>query len=266
MNQFSELISVLLPVSSFDEYFPIAIDSILNQSYSNFELIVLVNGVDDHEYEKISAVCCSDFRVKLIRLNLRGLVFALNYGLELASGKYIARMDADDISSSDRFLKQIDFFSKNPNFSVVGGRVELIDENGNLLMKKFNFYKTNAEIYNVLPYRNPLCHPGLMFVRQSLIDIGGYKFSFMSEDHELFIRMMRAGYEFFNIDYPVLQYRRHGAQITNSSKSFTHFVEISAFMYMYFMRTLNAKYILGMLVVFPPFRYARNWLRNVISK
>lgn len=260
------LISVLLPISRLDEYFELALASIFNQTYSKFEVLVLANGVSDDEYSRISQLCSIDSRVVLYRLTLRGLVFALNYGIDRAAGTYIARMDADDISALSRFEEQVKFLQANPDYGVVGGRVNLIDGLGSQLGRKFKFYSGNDQIYKVLPFRNPMCHPGLMFRKLALLNVLGYRFGFMSEDHEMFIRMMQAGIKFENIDHLVLSYRRHDAQITDISNAAKHFSEISSFMWMHFYNTKRFKYLLGALAVHPLVRRVRGYLLGFLSK
>lgn len=257
------LISVLLPVGNFNAFFREAVNSVLNQTYSHFEVLVLANGVSDDDFERILEVVRGDERVRVIRLHLSGLVFALNYGLEHAQGLLLARMDADDVSDLFRFERQVNFLENNPDYDVVGGRVQLIDEEGRVINSQFKYYKESEDICKVLPYRNPLCHPGLMFRKDSILKIGGYKFGFMSEDHEMFIRLMLAGANFYNIDAIVLSYRRHAAQVTDFSKASRHFSEISAFMWMYFWNTKRVGFLIGAIAVFPAVRRLRHILNGI---
>lgn len=261
-----QLISVLLPISRLDGFFEKALSSILMQSHSNFELLILANGVEDDEYDEIKKICSNDDRVKIYRIKLRGLVFALNYGIELSSGDYIARMDADDVSMPCRFEYQINFLIENSDYGVVGGRVSLVDENDNLVHANFEFFETSDKISKVLPYRNPLCHPALMFKKTALYAVSGYRYGFMSEDHEMFIRMMMQGIKFHNLDLNVLNYRRHQGQITDISRSKKHFSEISSFMWMHFYNTKNFKFLIGAIAVLPLVRRSRSILKGIKEK
>lgn len=253
-----DLVSVLLPISRMDRFFGPAFESLLSQTYQNLEIIILANGMHDDEFDRLRSVCQVEERVKLIRLGLRGLAFALNYGISIARGALIARMDSDDISLSNRIQLQVEFLKKNPDHGVVGGRVVLIDENGTRIPRSYRFFEKDEEIRRVLPYRNPLCHPALMFRKAALLSIDGYKFGFMSEDHEMFLRLMSVGVKFHNIDVPIFKYRRHSAQITDISKSWRHFAEISGFMLMHFLLAPNLKFLVGAGAVFPPIRKLRN--------
>lgn len=246
-------LSVLMPCSRIDSFIDDAITSILKQTYTDFELIIIANGLGS-ENEQLKKLEKSDSRIKVLSTDIKGLVFALNLGLSEASGKYIARMDSDDISLPTRFQRQLEWIEKNIDYDIVGCRVNLIDEGGELLDKKFPFYESNAEIIKILPVRNVLCHPALIFRKESLIRVGGYKYGFMSEDHELFLRMMYCGMKFHNINEVLFLYRRHNNQITAMDKAWKNFIEISAFLLMFAFRDKKYKCLLGVIATFPPVR------------
>ncbi|OAT23449.1 glycosyltransferase [Buttiauxella gaviniae ATCC 51604] len=258
-------ISVVLPCNRIDPYFTDAVNSILTQSFDDFELIIIMNGMTDYDIKDIIPFLESDKRIKLLITNIKGLVFSLNLGISFARGKYIARMDADDISHRDRFIKQIEFLENNSEYDVIGCRIQLIDEHGENLEKKFPFYETSQEITNILPIRNVLCHPALMFRKSSLLDVGGYKFGFMSEDHELFLRMIHKGMKFANLDDNLFYYRRHDGQITSFDNAWKNFYEISSFLFMCSFRDKQFKCLLGIIVVFPPLRKIINFIRRLRS-
>ncbi len=253
-------ISVLMPVARLDKYFESALNSILAQTFCEFELIVLANGCSDTEYSELLKVCSIDKRVILKRLVVCGLMFALNYGIEISRADIIARMDCDDLSFNKRFSLQYDFLKKNKHVDVVGGRIRLIDADGKNLDKSFKYYESHAEIIKVLPYRNPLCHPALMMRKSALLKVWGYRYGLMSEDHEMFIRMMYAGVKFHNISDEILEYRRHPSQITDISKSYDHFCEVSSFLLMYFLKYKELKFLVGAGAIYPPIRKLRNLL------
>lgn len=259
------LISILLPISKVDQFFNGAIESVFGQSYENIELLLLANGVTDDDFSVIRTTAARDPRVRVFRLELRGLAFALNFGIEMARGVLVARMDGDDVSLPERIRKQVQFMVENPGCDVVGGRVFLIDEGGNRLKRQFRFFENDREIKKVLPYRNPMCHPALIFRKSSLVNVGGYKFGYMSEDHDLFIRMMNNGAVFHNIDCPVLEYRRHSSQITNISKANEHFAEISGFLVINLIKSWNWKYFIGVVAISPPLRRIRNYISGFLA-
>ncbi len=257
-------LSVLMPCSRIDSFNEDAINSILNQTYTDFELIIIANGLGE-EKDVLRKFESLDNRVKIISTDVKGLVFALNLGLSEASGKYIARMDADDISLPTRFQRQLEWIENNNDYDIVGCRVTLIDEFGEILEKKFPFYESNADIIKILPIRNVLCHPALIFKKESLLKVGGYKYGFMSEDHELFLRMMLSDMKFYNLDENLFLYRRHNNQITSIDKAWKNFYEISAFLIMFAFRDKVYKCLLGIVVTFPPVRKIYAFWRKVIK-
>jgi len=260
------LVSVLMPCSSYNDFVEIALNSILEQTYSNLEILIVANGVSDEEYVQLDRLKNADNRICLIRTKVKGLVFALNLGIHLSKGEYIARMDSDDISLPLRIEKQVAYLESNTECSVVGCKVGLIDEFGEALTKKFPFYEHHHEIKKILPIRNVLCHPALMFRKSALLNVGCYKFGFMSEDHELFLRMSSSDAIFHNLDMPLFQYRRHSSQITNIKSAWKHFFEISAFLYMHAFLSKQYKCFFGMIVVFPPVRKLYSFFKKHVQK
>lgn len=264
----NNLLTVLMAIHAIDKFTDKAINSILNQSLHNFEFIIVVNGSNSNDVEKYIRCKFSDPRITLIFSRLHGLANSLNLGLQNVSTKYVARMDSDDISHVDRFKFQLDEFLKDDSLDVVGCKVDLIDENDKTLPDKFLFVKESNNIKSMLPIINTLCHPALMFKTQSIVDIGGYKFGFHSEDHEMFLRMAfneQRSYKFINIDKVLFNYRRHSFQLTaNNTKKIS--MEVSTFLYMYFFKTYNVKFLLGILLVSRPMLLIKKLIRKLIRR
>lgn len=256
MNKLHPRISVIMPINKDDGFFASALDSVLNQSFKDFELIIVANQCDDKLWEQILKI--NDDRVFPKRVCMGGLAFALNFGAIHARGEYIARMDADDICLPNRLLSQLSFMDMYPNVDVLGGRVTLINSDGNVLNEVPAFYETHAEIVSTLPYRNPLVHPAVFLRKEILINSGGYKFGFTGEDYELWIRLMLAGKKFHNLNEEVLLYRRHESQMTGSDKSHLIFCDVSAILLMYFLKTKNFLFLFGVLSKIPFVRKIRN--------
>ena len=262
MDKNSPEISCILPLTSFDSFSCIAIESVLNQSFSDFELLLLCNNMELHDFDLFKKKYSDYINIRFFYLNLPGLSFALNYGLNESRGKFIARMDDDDFSFPDRFLLQYKFLVDNPEYCIVGCRVNLIDFDSNTI-GSFPFVESHKKIIKFLPYRNTLCHPALMFRKDTLLKIGGYKFGFMSEDHELFLRVsMVDGNLIHNLDKVLFNYRRHHNQITDSSNRKKHFAEISSFLFLYFLKTKNLKFIFGIFWVLPFIRSLKDLIKR----
>ena len=260
------MLTVLMPISSVDKYLPIALDSIKNQTYTDFVCYLLCSHLEENDLEKLNGLISNDIRFKTYFLKLDGIAFALNFGLNLVETKYVARMDGDDISHPERFQKQINFLEKNEDYVMVGSRVMLIDEDGNEVEQKFKFFNSNKKIRSALKYRMPLCHPAMMFRTSSLRKNKGYMYGNSSEDHELYIRIARDKTSLMeNLPEILLSYRRSESQLTNIQNGSKSFQNIGGFLFTEFLRTLNPKYLIGIIAVHPVLRKIRAFLRQLKS-
>lgn len=204
--------SWLLCAHKLNEYLFQAIDSCLSQTIQDFELVIVVNG-EQREilFKKIQEAYGRDERIKIFLTEGRHLAFSLNLGLHYAASEFIARMDADDISTPDRLEKQIDFMQKNPDISVLGTGVNIIDEHGEFLMKRIPPLD-NKSIKKQLKYRNPIFHPTVMFKKSVIMNEGGYLGGIYAEDYDLWLRLsMREDIKFANLDNVCLSYRSVGS-------------------------------------------------------
>lgn len=204
-------ISVIMPVYNAGSYLSQSIESILNQSFSDFEFLIYNDGSTDNSDHIIRSY--SDKRIRYTNFEQnRGYVHILNRGLNESKGDYIARMDADDISISTRFEEQIAFLEKKPavgicgswfeNFGTISGvaKTPILDEDVKLSL----FYGT------------PVGHPTVM-MRKSMLEKYNLKYEndyLYSEDYELFERAS-AHFSILNIPKVLLQYRKHPTQVTN---------------------------------------------------
>jgi len=256
------LVSILMAVNRLDTFLDASIKSMLEQTLDNFEFIIVANNCEDGLWVYLHTF--TDPRIRLFRISLGGLSNALNFGICQARAKNIARMDADDISLSNRLQVQYDFMLDHPSIVLVGCDSLLIDEQGKALDQKFKFYENNMAIRNMLSIRNTILHPAIMVKTSLMMQMGGYKYGHMSEDHELFIRIARnKNNHFHNIKQVLFCYRRHSGQITDISYARKNFCEISGFLFTEFLLTLNFKYIIGMLVVSPLGRHALSFGRKL---
>ncbi|MEP4093191.1 glycosyltransferase [Reichenbachiella sp.] len=206
-------ISVLLPVYNAEKYLGACLESLLNQSYSDFELIIFNDASTDNSLDIILAY--DDPRIKIINspTNL-GYVAHLNHGIAIAKGKYIARMDADDISMPNRFEKQISFLEQNHDYSICGTWVEPIDQPVEKKIWQLPSEHPAILIHHFF-YNTAIAHPSVMF-RKETIDKHHIRYdpSFMpAEDYELWSRISNFT-KFKNITEPLLKYRQHPDQIS----------------------------------------------------
>lgn len=202
------MISVIMSVYNGEKYLHDAIDSILNQTFTNFEFIIIEDCSSDTTLKILQKYQIQDSRIKIIQKEknkgIAGFIENLNIGLHEATGKYIARMDADDISEPSRFEKQVNFLEQNLAIFIVGSSVQCIDENG----KNINLMTTVAndkEIQHKMFQRIPLFHPVIMFRNNA--EIRYREKMLYCEDYDLYFRLMTGGYKFANLNEPLLKYR-----------------------------------------------------------
>ncbi len=202
------LVSVIM--ATFNEsavFVDASIKSILTQSYQNLELLIMDDSTNEETIECIDKFDVDD-RVKVIRKNNRmGLSGARNVGLANSLGEYIAIMDGDDVSMQDRIMHQVQYLKDNPECYVLGGQMRIIDENGTVISER-HYPVGGIKLKIFAAVRNPISHPTVMF-RRELFD-KGFKYDEtleMSEDLDLWLRVMNADYEIRNLDEFVINYR-----------------------------------------------------------
>lgn len=186
------MISIIMPTYNNARYLSEAIDSILNQTFTDFEFII----VNDHSIDETAAILAryayQDTRIHVIENNKNlGVARTLNRGIGIAQGEYIARMDSDDISLPDRFEKQVVFLDANPDVGVLGTQTLFIDENGQFC-EQMTWEKpaTHNRLVWQLLSATPFCHPSIMMRACCLRKAGGYDPDYPNEDMQLWTRMV----------------------------------------------------------------------------
>lgn len=204
----ADLISVIMPVYNSAQFLRQSIESILGQSYSKFEFIIINDGSEDNSEEIILSYSDPRIRYFVIQPN-KGIVNALNIGLEKACGKYIARMDSDDISKPKRFEIQLAFLKANKRCSIVGSNVKYIDCSGNIASGVSKVPISNDAIQIALPFFSPFAHPTVMGRREVFLK-NRYKHGYLfAEDYKLWSDIL-CQYHGANIRQPLLYYRTYG--------------------------------------------------------
>ena len=182
------LVSVMLPVYNAECYVAEAIESILNQTYNNFEFIIVNDGSSDRSEEVILSI--SDERIRYYRneVNL-GLIGTLNKSISLSSGKYLARMDNDDICLPERLAKQVAFLESHPEVGVLGTAFYNIDKAGEIFSETAFPSQHNLLCWS-LCFFSPLAHPTVMMRRELVQSEGGYKAGIVHcEDYDFWYRL-----------------------------------------------------------------------------
>jgi len=209
------LISVLMPVYNGEKYIEEAIKSVLNQTFTDFELLIINDGSTDKTEEIIFSF--EDKRIRYIKneTNLK-LIATLNKGISICSGKFIIRMDADDICEPQRFEKQIRFMEKHPDTGVCGTWAKVIDSQNNISGKIIN--PTTPEFISIsLLFTIPLVHPSVCF-RASVLKQNLYDNVPHAEDYELW-RRLNDQTKMANLPEYLLQYRWHNSNISKEKQT-----------------------------------------------
>lgn len=202
------LLTVLMPVHDGEAFLQQAIDSILCQSYEDFECLIVDDGSRDRTPEILTANAAKDGRIRVCRLDVNlGTATALNYGLGLARGQFIARMDADDVALPFRLEKQVDFMRHHPEIDVCGSALTVYERPCELWTPPL----THDAVLARMLFECPVFHPTVIMRTSVLRHAGGYLPSFSAaQDYELWCRLaLQHDVRFANIAQPLLQYRTH---------------------------------------------------------
>lgn len=212
MKNNSPLISVIMPVYNAGRYLKQAIRSILNQSYSNFEFIIINDASTDNSLRIINSF--KDRRINIINLHKNvGVAKALNIGLNISQGKYIARMDADDVSLPERLNILRNYLDTHPKTGIVGSWAVEIDQTGKTV-SAVNTLTSDAQIKRQMIYHNPLIHPTVMFRSGLTYTYGNYDEKLNgAEDWDLWLRWGRYT-QISNLPQVLLKYRRYHESVS----------------------------------------------------
>ncbi|MBL7196754.1 MAG: glycosyltransferase [Candidatus Omnitrophica bacterium] len=187
-------ISVIMSVYNSERYLREAFESILNQTFSNFEFIIVDDGSTDKSWEMLKEFKVKDSRIKLIKNeNNIGLTKSLNKALRICRGEYIARQDADDISLPNRLEKELSFLEKNREYGILGSAYREKDEEKDTVNKpKVMLCLRDKEIRKNIIKFNPFCHSSVLFRKKIIGTIGYYNEQFKySQDYELWFRILK---------------------------------------------------------------------------
>jgi len=212
-------VSVIMAVKNGADYLPAAVESILAQTFGDFEFIIIDDGSDDdatkHLLEKFAI---RDARIRLVSRANKGLTRSLNEAMSLATGQFIARMDGDDIALPDRLQKQVTFLIANPHVVLLGGAYELIDGDGRRI-RTWRPAGDDATLQkHCLEGSTPICHPLAMMRADAVRKVGGYDESFaVAQDLDLWLRLGEVGAMACLPDV-LLQYRQHDGSVSEKKQ------------------------------------------------
>lgn len=217
------LISIILPAYNAEKYIGEAINSILNQTYRNFELIIVNDGSTDNTESEILKI--KDDRIQYLFQKNQGMALALNKGISIAKGDFIARQDADDISIKERLEKQINFLIQNKDYALIGTCAKIINENGHFTGRYHNHPYENEVLKFYLLFDNPFVHSSIMFRKEIIRDCGIYneKLHPLIQDFEYWFRIS-GKFKIANISEHLQLYRELNSGISSGTKNFYEIV------------------------------------------
>ncbi len=216
------VVSVIMPVRNGGDYLETAVESILGQSFSSLELIL----VDDHSVDAaISELSTVDPRLLLLENRGRGVSSAFNTGLSRARGEFIARMDADDISLPGRIEQQYRYFQSHPDVDICGACVEIFTDGevagGNMRYQAWlNACRSPGQIHWEMFIESPIPNPTAMFRRAAILRLGGYRDPDWPEDYDLFLRADALGMKMGKPEHILLHWREHAKRLTRTDQRY----------------------------------------------
>ena len=213
------MISVIMSTYKEDErLLRESIESILNQTYRDFEYIIILDYPDNDVHKSvIEEYALKDDRIHFyINEKNMGLTDSLNRGLSLCHGEYIARMDADDISLPDRLERQMKYLEKN-HYDLIGGITEMINENGSLLYNIKSVPTDPKQINKALRYSQCIAHPTWLGRKEVFEKNAGYRHMPLCEDYDFTLRAVLNGFKISNLNEPVLKYRMTSNSVSRSN-------------------------------------------------
>lgn len=210
------LVSVIIPTYNVDKFIKEAIDSIINQSYKNLEIIIVDDCSVDDTFRILKDCESIDKRIRIFRNDINsGISYTLNQALKHAKGEYIARMDGDDISLLNRISSQVNYLESNPNMDLIGTNIIKIDENGSSLSRNSRIIDPDL-INKTLLISSPLAHPTWLGRRGVFTHLKGYRNVAPAEDYDFLLRLTSFGYKFTNINVDGLKLRIREGNTTSS--------------------------------------------------
>jgi glycosyltransferase involved in cell wall biosynthesis len=201
-------VSVHMPVYNAQRYVAEAVESILGQTFTDFEFIILDDGSTDGSPAILRRYAAEDGRIRLVSRPNAGVGKTRNECLAMARGEYFAVMDADDVSLPERFARQVAYLNDTPDCVAVGSRVLLIDPDGDPI-REWAYFASHEEIdeAHMAGKSGAIIHPSAMIRREAMVAAGGYWLE-PAEDYDLFLRLAERG-QLANVPEMLLKYRQH---------------------------------------------------------
>lgn len=229
------VVSVLMPCYNAAETLPSALESLTRQALTDFELIAVDDGSTDETITLLRTWAADDARLNIFSQAHRGIVKALNTGLNVCQADYVARMDADDLAHPDRLARQIAFLDQHPDTALVGCQVKAfppgeVRRGFEIYLEWQNSLLTDESIRREIFVESPLAHPSVMVRKNWILEVGGYQEHGWPEDYDLWLRLYLAGARFAKLPEVLLEWREHEERLTrqDSRYSLENFLRVKA--------------------------------------
>jgi glycosyltransferase involved in cell wall biosynthesis len=239
----SKKISVIMSVYNDTRFLKESINSILNQSFSDFEFIIINDGSNKFTKKILISYKKKDKRIILLNQRNKGLTNSLNAGLKICNGELIARQDSDDISYKERFTEQINLFNKNKEIVLCGSFANLINEKNQIIKSITNIPTNDLDIKKKLFNQNIFIHSSTMYKLNIMNKIGGYNNNFKyAQDYECWCRMSTEG-NFANIPNKLIALRVHSQSISATKRKEQNYYALKAKIFLNSKKIINKKKI-----------------------
>lgn len=246
-----------------------SIESIQNQTVPTDDFVLVCDGPLTPELDAVLAVKQQELGVVLnvVRLEKNGgLGNALNEGMRHCKNELVARMDSDDIAYPDRCEKQLAIFNTHPEVSVCSGIVEEFSESPDIVDARRVPPETNAEILKFAKMRNPFNHPCVMYKKSAVMAVGSYQDFYLLEDYYLWVRLLIAGYQGYNIQSPILHMRAGDAMYKRRGGWKHATSQVKLFRYMKNRKFIGERQFLESSTIRIGASVAPSWLRKFVFK
>ncbi|MFN2143732.1 MAG: glycosyltransferase [Anaerolineales bacterium] len=219
-------VSVLLPCYNAQETLDEALDSLLSQTYRDFEIICVDDGSTDHTLEILQVRSAEESRIRIIPTQHKGVIQAANHGLGACQGEIIIRLDADDRCRPRRIELQREYLLKHPDVAVVsclvaGFPASEIGEGFEIYYAWLNSLVSHQDITREIFVESPIANPSAAFRHSWIRDLGGYQDHGWPEDYDLWLRLYLAGARFAKIDQVLLEWREHPQRLTHEDPRYS---------------------------------------------
>jgi glycosyltransferase EpsE len=262
-------ISVITPVYNGEQYFDRAIPSILNQTLTNFEWLIIDDGSTDSTPQRLAELAHQDTRVRILSPGRLGFVAALNYAIAQAKSEYIARQDFDDISYPERLQQQVDFLDAHPHVGVVGTGYVVQDEN-----RQEQYVRQppleHSELLKMMAKCVPFAHTLVTFRKQAWEQVGGYPNVKDIEDLRLWIEFAKSGWQLASIPTTLGKHWVHPKSFWHQNFQYSHRQRVLAKVQLKAIQDLKlpfwmALYPLGRYVYLYLPKQVKSFFRRVIA-